>query len=103
MLSGCGSGGGNAPDDGLVIVTVTLSRSGPPGPVFDQAPQSNIEVTVANSSGTWSDQTDEAGEARLSIPSGEYDVDISMCPDAPQHVIVSKGATARIRFDCLSP
>lgn len=105
VLSGCGSSSGSTPVDGAVFVTVTLSRSGPPGPNFERVPQSGVQVTVTDDSGgTWSDETNHAGEANLVVPSpGEYDVDISYCPDAPQHATLARGATANVRFDCVAP
>lgn len=106
ILSGC-SGSVDPPEDGIVIVTVTLSRSsggGAAGPNIDHAPQSNVDVTVADGrEHAWSDRTDENGAVRIPIPPGEYDVEVKMCPDAPKPVKVSAGETMRVRFDCVAP
>ena len=105
ILSGCGLIGGSTPVDGAVNVTVTLSRSGGLGPTLNNVPQSGVHVTVTDDSGgRWSGTTDGAGEANVAVPSpGEYDVDISFCPDAPQQANLAEGATAKVRFDCLAP
>ena len=109
VLSGCGGGdgdggGGGAPDRGSIVVTVTLTRSGPPGPSIDHVPQHDVEVTVTNTSGhSWSAKTDDEGEAQLSVPVGDYEVDTGFCPDAPKPVSVTTGTTARVRFDCVAP
>jgi hypothetical protein len=102
-LYGCGADDHEPPDTGLVVVTVTLSRSGPPGPKFNHVPQGGVDVTVADGSGgTWSGKTGESGEARRSVPAGEYEVDTSYCPQTPQHVTVTAGETTNTRFDCLA-
>ncbi|GCD89232.1 hypothetical protein [Nocardioides sp. LS1] len=104
MLSACGSAGGDERELGSITVTVTLSRTGPPGPSLDHSPIPGISVTaISTSQRSWSASTNSEGEAVLSIPPGEYDVDIGYCPDAPQHVEVTAGARASTRFDCLAP
>jgi hypothetical protein len=104
VLSGC-SQGDDKVQAGAVEVTVTLSRSGGMGPSIDHAPQSGVHVTVTDDAGgKWLKTTNSDGEARLSVPSpGEYEVDISMCPDAPRHATVARGATAKVQFDCIAP
>jgi hypothetical protein len=103
VVSGCGAG--PTPSiDGSVIVKVTLSRSGGAGPEIDHAPLPNIDVTVSDTTGhEWRDETGENGSATLSIPPGDYTVDISYCPDAPKAVTVSTGQASRVRFDCVAP
>jgi hypothetical protein len=105
VLSGCGSSVASTPVDGVVAVTVTLSRSGAIGPSFYRSPQRGVRVTVTDDSGgKWSDETDIDGEAVLAVPSpGEYEVDIGLCPDAAQNTTVARGATAKVRFDCVAP
>jgi hypothetical protein len=103
LLSACGPGGHEPPHDGSITVTVTLSRSGPPGPSLDHVPQKGIAVTASNHArNSWSGTTDVGGAATLTVPAGAYDVDISFCPDAPHHVTATPGATTETRFDCLA-
>lgn len=102
LLSGCGAGD-EGPDRGAIVVTVTLTRSGPPGPSIDQRPQRGVDVTVSDPAGhRWSAVTDAAGEAHLSVPPGDYLVEVASCPDAPKPVTVTSGATSRTRFDCVA-
>lgn len=104
LLSACSSTSGQAHDDGSIVVTVTLSRSGPPGPHLDHSPQAGIAVTVVGESErSWSGTTDTTGQAVVSVPAGDYAVDIGFCPDAPQHVTVKAGGTEQVRFDCVAP
>ena len=101
-LSGCG-GDDDAPDRGSIVVVVTLSRAGPPGPNIDHVPQPGVEVTATNGSAhSWSAETDEAGEAHLSLPVGDYDVDTTFCPDGPQKVRITKDAVSTVRVDCVA-
>jgi hypothetical protein len=104
LLSACGPDRPAPPEGGSIAVTVTLSRSGPVGPSLDHVPQADIQVTaVDHSGGSWSTKTGAAGEATLSVPAGDYDVDISFCPDAAHHVTVTSGVTTATRFDCVAP
>jgi hypothetical protein len=104
LLSACGPDRTAPPESGSILVTVTLSRSGPVGPSLDHVPQKDIQVTaVDDAEGIWSTKTGVAGEATLSVPAGDYDVDISFCPDAAHHVTVTGGATTTTRFDCVAP
>jgi hypothetical protein len=104
VLSGC-SHRDDRGQGGVVELTVTLSRSGAVGPSFDHAPQGGVHVTVTDDAGgKWLETTNSDGHARLSVPSqGEYEVDISLCPDAPRRTAVARGATANVRFDCTAP
>ena len=103
-LSGC-SHGDRGGQDGAIHVLVTLSRSGGMGPSIDHAPQSGVHVTVTDDAGgKWPATTNGDGEAQITVPSpGEYDVDISFCPEAAQHASVSAGGSATVRFDCIAP
>jgi hypothetical protein len=102
-MSGCADDS-DAPETGVVLVTVTLSRSGPPADALDHVPLDDIQVTVSNASGDqWEGETDSTGEERLSVPAGEYEVGIGYCPDAPKPVTVKVGQTTSTRFDCMAP
>jgi hypothetical protein len=103
LLLGCAllapaCGGPDRPADGTVVVTVTLSRSGPPGPSLDHVPQPGVRVEV----GSRSARTDADGVARLAVPPGTYAVIAVGCPDAPHRLRVTAGERARTTFDCLA-
>lgn len=101
LLFSCGGQSTQTAQVGSVVVTVTLSRQGAVGPNFDHASQSDVEVTVSNAAGHhWSRMTDGKGQARMSLPVGTYEADISSCPAKAQKLTVAKRTTTSITFDC---
>jgi hypothetical protein len=103
VVTGCGSDDRERSDTGTVVVTVTLSRSGPPGPSIDHVPQRDQQVDVVEGTKTrYSGRTDQAGIARVPVPVGDYDVDVAGCPNAPQHVVVTKDSQVPVEFDCVA-
>ncbi len=101
LVPGCG---GRGPEPAQIVVTVTLTRSGPAGPTLDHVPQQVETVIAVDAAGN--DQTATTngnGRARLSVLAGEYDVTTRVCPNDPQLVRAVPGTVVRLSIECLAP